>query len=171
MILFQLYSFVLPALTSGERKVALPMLLMVPVLFAGGVVFGYFLVLPAAISFLQNFNSSEFDILVQAKAYYSFVAITLLMLGILFQIPVAVLALTRLGLVTSAQLRRNYRYALLLIAIVAAILPGVDPVTMLILMVPMIGLYGLSILLAAWVERLQRRSAGRDALALDDSDA
>jgi sec-independent protein translocase protein TatC len=171
LILWQLYGFVLPAFNARERRVALPLMAMVPFLFVGGVLFGYFLVLPAAISFLQNFNSAEFDILVQAKAYYSFAAITLLMLGILFQIPVAVLALTRLGIVTSAQLRRNSRYALLLIAIIAAILPGVDPITMLILMVPMIALYGLSILLASWVERLQRRAAGREALALDDSDA
>jgi sec-independent protein translocase protein TatC len=137
--------------------VALPLMLLVPLLFVTGVAFGYFVVLPPAIHFLQTFNSDSFDVLLQARPYYSFVALTLAALGILFQIPVAVLALTRLGIVTPASLRRTRRYAIVLIAVVAMLLPGTDPVTTLLEMVPLIALYELSILLASWLERVRAR--------------
>ncbi len=121
---------------------------MVPVLFAIGVVFGYLIVLPAATSFLQNFNSDEFNVLVQAKDYYKFAALLLLAMGLVFQLPVGILALTRLGVVTVPMLRKNRRYAILVLAVVAAALPGVDPVTMLIELVPLVLLYEMSIQIA-----------------------
>lgn len=154
VILFQLYAFLLPAFSPRDRRVALPLMGMVPVLFAAGVAFGYYLVLPAAVGFLQNFNHGQFDALVQARPYYSFTLLTLAALGLLFQIPVGILALTRLGVITPRQLRKNRRYAIVAISIVAVLLPGVDPVTTLIEMVPMLILYELSILLAGWAERL-----------------
>jgi sec-independent protein translocase protein TatC len=157
LILYQAYAFVVPAISPRERRAALPLLLMVPVLFAAGVVFGYFLVLPAAIGFLQNFNTDEFNVLVQARDYYRFVAMTLVAMGVVFQVPVGILALTRLGVVTVAQLRRNRRYAYVAIAVVAMLLPGTDPVSMLIDMVPLLVLYESSILLSALFAR--RRSS------------
>jgi len=147
-----------------------PLMAMVPVLFLAGVVFAYFLVLPAAIGFLQNFNNDEFDVLVQAKSLYSFSVLTLIIMGVLFQMPVGILALTRLGVVTPAQLRHNWRYATVIIAVIAVLLPGTDPVTTCIEMVPMLLLYGLSILLAMWVERFDRRSAAREAPTLADNE-
>ena len=80
-------------------------MLMVPVLFLAGVAFGYFVVLPRAVAFLQNFNDDKFDILVQAQDYYRFAILFLAAIGLLFQIPVGVLAITRLGIVTPRQLR------------------------------------------------------------------
>lgn len=149
LILYQAYAFVVPAFTPQERRVALPLLLLVPVLFVCGVLFGYFLVLPAAVRFLQNFNTDEFNVLVQARDYYKFVAMTLMAMGLVFQVPVGILALTRLRVITVQQLRKNRRYALVAIAVVAMLLPGTDPVSMLIDMVPLIILYELSILLAS----------------------
>jgi sec-independent protein translocase protein TatC len=149
LILYQLYAFIVPAFTPQERRVAIPMLAMVPLLFITGVAFGYFLVLPAAVRFLQNFNADEFNVLVQARDYYRFTAVTLLATGIVFQIPVGILALTRLGVVTVAQLRRNRRYAIVICAVVAMLLPGTDPVSMLIEMAPLVVLFELSILLAS----------------------
>jgi sec-independent protein translocase protein TatC len=148
VILYQLYAFILPAFTPGERRVALPLLLMVPFLFIGGVVFGYYVVLPAALKFLLHFNTDQFRVEIRARDYYGFVSMTLIACGLLFQIPVGILGLNRLGIVTPRQLRKNRRYAILVIAVLAMLLPGVDPVTMLIEMVPMIVLYELSILLA-----------------------
>jgi sec-independent protein translocase protein TatC len=148
VLLYQLYAFILPAFTPGERRVAMPLLMMVPFLFIAGVVFGYYVVLPAALKFLLHFNTDQFRIEIRAKDYYGFVSMTLIACGLLFQIPVAILGLNRLGIVTPRQLRKNRRYAILVIAVVAMLLPGVDPVTMLIEMVPMIVLYELSILLA-----------------------
>jgi sec-independent protein translocase protein TatC len=150
VILYQLYAFILPAFSPRERKVAVPLLLMVPFLFIAGVVFGYFVVLPNAISFLQNFNDDQFNIQIRAREYYSFVAMSLLAVGLLFQVPVGILAVTRLGIITPAQLRKNRRYAILVIAIVAMLLPGTDPVTMLLSMAPLIVLFELSILLAVF---------------------
>ena len=97
VILFQIYAFIIPAFTREERRAAIPLLSLIPFLFCAGVAFGYFLVLPPAVRFLQNFNTDEFNVLVQAKDYYKFVALTLLSTGVVFQVPVGILALTRLG--------------------------------------------------------------------------
>jgi len=131
--------------------------LMVPVLFTAGVVCGYFIVLPAAVRFLQNFNSDSFNVLVQAKDYYRFVATTLGVLGLVFQVPVGILAATQAGLVTPLQLRKNRRYAVVLAAVVAAIAPG-DVVTMLLEMTPIIVLYELSILMVSALDRRRLRA-------------
>ncbi len=119
LLLYQLYAFILPAFTPRERKVALPLMLMVPFLFIAGVLFGYFVVLPPAVQFLQNFNSEQFNILVQASDYYKFAVLALIGLGLLFQMPVAILAAVKAGIVTVPQLRKNRRYAFLIIAVVA----------------------------------------------------
>jgi sec-independent protein translocase protein TatC len=148
LILYQLYAFVLPAFSPEERKVALPLMLMIPFLFIGGVLFGYYLVLPAAVRFLQNFNSDQFNILLQAKDYYKFAVLTLVASGIVFQVPVGVLALTRLGVVTPQFLTRNWRYAVLILTVIAVLLPGTDPVSTMIECIPLYLLYGLSIVLS-----------------------
>jgi sec-independent protein translocase protein TatC len=153
VILFQAYAFLLPAFSPRDRRIALPLMAMVPVLFVIGVAFGYALVLPAAVGFLQNFNQGQFDALIQARPYYGFTIMTLVAMGLLFQIPVGILALTRLGVITTRQLRKNRRYAIVAIAILAALLPGVDPVTTLIEMVPMLLLYEFGILLSSWTTR------------------
>jgi sec-independent protein translocase protein TatC len=160
IILFELYGFVLPAFSPSERRVALPLLLAIPCLFAVGVLFGYFVVLPAALRFFQNFNSSEFNVLVQAGPYYKFAATILLAMGLVFQVPVAVLAATRAGIVTPRQLRHNRRYAIVACAAVAAFLPG-DAITLLLETVPLYLLYEASILLASLVERAERRRERR----------
>jgi sec-independent protein translocase protein TatC len=148
VILYQLYAYVLPAFSARERRVILPFLLAVPFLFIAGVVFAYFVVIPAATQFLLNFNASDFNIEVRAREYYSFFALTCIAVGILFQIPIGVLAVTRLGIVTPERLARNRRYAVLIIAVVAMLLPGTDPVTILISMLPLVVLFELSLLLA-----------------------
>jgi sec-independent protein translocase protein TatC len=147
-VLFELYAFVLPAFSKRQQGMILPLLAMIPVLFVAGVAFGYFLVLPAAAKFLLNFNDSQFNVQVQAKQYYSFFAMTVLACGIVFQVPVGILAVTRLGIVKVEQLTKNRRYAYLVCAVVAAALPGVDPVSMVLEMAPLVVLYEISIVLA-----------------------
>lgn len=148
VLLYQAYAYVLPAFSDAERRVALPIMLLAPLLFAVGVAFAYFVVMPAAVKFLLGFNESQFNIQVRARDYYGFFSMTMLAGGIVFQLPLAILAVTRLGIVSVEQLSANRRYAYLAIAIVAAALPGVDPISMLIEMVPLLALYELSILLA-----------------------
>jgi sec-independent protein translocase protein TatC len=150
LILYQLYGFVLPALSPQERRAAVPLLTAVPFLFAAGVLFGYFVVLPAAVRFFVNFNSNEFNVLVQASQFYRFAATVLLAMGLVFQVPVLILGATRVGLVTPRQLRKNRRYAVVACAAVAALLPG-DAVTLVLETVPLYVLYEASILLATFV--------------------
>jgi sec-independent protein translocase protein TatC len=158
-LLYQAYAFVLPAFSRSERSIALPLMAMVPFLFIAGVVFAYYMVLPNAINFLQNFNDDQFDILLQAKDYYKFSITVLIAMGLCFQVPVGILACTRLGIVSVAQLRHSRRYSILGIAVIAMLLPGQDPVTMLSLMVPLYLLFEGSILLAWLIERRSPRVA------------
>jgi sec-independent protein translocase protein TatC len=162
IILYQLYAFVLPAFTPTERRIAVPLLLMVPVLFICGVVFCYFVVLEPATEFLLGFNEEEFTTAVRARDYYSFVALTTIAMGLLFQVPVAILALTRLGITTPEQLAQNRRFAILGCAVLAALLPTIDPLTMILEMVPLIILFELSILLARVIGR-PPEGLGREA--------
>ena len=158
-ILWELYAYVLPAFSPSEKRVVLPILLLFPFLFVGGIAFGYFAVMPAALHFLLGFNENQFNIQVRAGEYYSFFGMTMLACGLVFQLPMAILAVTRLGIVSVEQLTKNRRYAYLVIAIVAAALPGVDPVSMLIEMVPLLVLFELSILLARWFGRASEGAA------------
>lgn len=156
IVLYQAFAFLLPAFTPKERQLAVPLMFLGPVLFIAGVLFGYFVALERAVGFLQNFNDDNFDILIQAKDYYRFSVLFLAAIGLMFQIPLVVLAVTRLGIVSVPQLRKNRGYVLLAIAILAAVAtPTPDPVTMLLTMAPLVILFELSILLAAWLNRIR----------------
>jgi sec-independent protein translocase protein TatC len=149
VILYQLYAFVLPAFSPHERRVATPLLLMVPVLFITGVVFCYFVVLTPALDFLLNFNADEFNTQVRARDYYSFVTLLMLAMGLGFQIPVGVLAACKLGVTSAEKLRRSRRYAIVAIVVLASLLPTLDPVTLILESIPLYLLFELSILMAA----------------------
>jgi sec-independent protein translocase protein TatC len=157
VILYELYAFVIPAFSPRERRVATPMLAIAPLLFVAGLVFGYLVVLPGAVGFLQNFNASSFDALVQARSYYQFVLFTMLATGIFFQIPVAVIGLNQMGILSTRQLREHRRYAIVAIVALAMLLPGPDPVTTLLELIPMLILFELSIIVATVLERRGRR--------------
>jgi sec-independent protein translocase protein TatC len=161
LILYETYGFLFPAISPDQQRIARSLVLSTPLLFAAGVMFGYFVVLPAALHFLQNFNSGEFNVLVQANQYYHFAAVLLLAMGLVFQVPVAILAATRSRLVTVRQLRQNRRYAILACGLIACFLPG-DAVTLLLETVPLYLLFEFGLLLASIIER---RSARNPALA------
>jgi sec-independent protein translocase protein TatC len=151
VILYQLYAFLLPAFSPTEKRVALPLMLLVPVLFIAGVVFCYFVVLTPAMKFLLNFNADEFNTQVRARDYYSFVTLLMLAMGLGFQIPVGILVACKLRITSPDQLRRGRRYAALVIVVLAALLPTIDPLSLILESIPMYLLYELSILLAsAW---------------------
>jgi sec-independent protein translocase protein TatC len=158
LVLYELFGFLLPALNPTERRAVTPLLLSVPLLFAAGVAFGYFIVLPAAVRFFVNFNSGEFNNLVQANQFYKFAATILLAMGVVFQAPVMIIGATRTGIVTVAQLRRSRRYAIVACAAVAAFLPG-DFITLLLETAPLYLLFEVSILLAAALDRATARRA------------
>jgi sec-independent protein translocase protein TatC len=160
VLLYQAYAFLLPALKPMEKRVVLPFLILVPALFIAGVVFSYFVVAPAAAKFLLNFNETQFNIQVRASDYYGFLLTTLLAMGLVFQIPMGVVAVTRLGIVTPKQIGQNRRYAYLILVIIAMLLPGTDPVTMLIEATPLVLLFEFSLVLARLLGTpSERRSA------------
>jgi sec-independent protein translocase protein TatC len=160
----QAHAFLMPAFNPVQRRSMRPLTLAIPPLFVAGVAFGYFVVLPAAVRFLQNFNSAKFNVMVQASQYYKFAATTLLAMGLLFQVPVLILAIARAGVITPRQLRRNRRYAIAACALVAAALPG-DAITMLLETAPLYLLFEISVLFAGIAERRARQSSGRVAAA------
>jgi sec-independent protein translocase protein TatC len=123
------------------------------------------------VEFLQNFNDDSFDILLQAKDFFKFAVFFLAGIGVLFQIPVGVLAVTRLGIFTPKQLASNRGYVILGIAVVAAVAtPTPDPVTMTLAMAPLIVLFELSILLARWIDRIKPPDAEDEDEDEDDED-
>lgn len=166
LIIYQGYAFVIPALTPKERRVALPVMSAAPALFLAGVVFAYLIVLPPAVHFLQGYNASKFQILVQAKAYYTFEIFTMLGIGLAFQLPIGLLALQQLGVINSRTLVRQWRYATVIIAVIAAAMPGADPVTTGLETLPLVLLYLASIVL---LKIADRRAAARAAAELTDS--
>lgn len=165
ILLLQAYSFFMPALEPSARRRTRPLLVAIPGLFLAGVAFGYFVVLPAAVHFLQNFNSGQFDVLVQASPYYSFAAKLLLAMGIVFEVPVLVVAVTQGGAINTRQLRHGRRYAVAACAAVGAFLPG-DAMTMLLETVPLYVLFELGIAISALLDR--RRAAAARAVRLAD---
>jgi sec-independent protein translocase protein TatC len=149
VILYELYAFLMPAFSPAERRVAAPLLMLVPLLFITGVVFCYFVILTPAMKFLLNFNADQFNTQVRARDYYGFITMLMLAMGLAFQVPVGILAACKLRLTTPEQLRRGRRYAIVVTVVLAALLPTIDPLSLILEAVPMYALYELSILLAA----------------------
>jgi sec-independent protein translocase protein TatC len=119
------------------------------------------------VRFLQGYNSQHFDILVQAKTYYSFEIFTMLGIGLAFQLPLGLLGLQQIGAINASTLTRNWRYATVIIAVIAAAMPGVDPVTTGLEMAPLVVLFLASIVL---LKIADRRAASRAAAELAQAD-
>lgn len=163
VLIYEGYAFVIPALNPNERRIAVPLMIWAPILFIAGVVFAYKIVLPPAVRFLQGYNSQNFDILVQAKTYYTFEILTMLGIGLAFQVPIGLLALQRTGAISASTLTRNWRYATVIMAVIAAAMPGADPVTTGLEMAPLVVLYLASIVM---LKIADRRAAARAAAEL-----
>ncbi len=153
VLVFNCYRFLSPALSSAQRRRMRPILLLAPALFCSGVAFCYLLILGPSVHFLLGMGESSFDVSLRAQDYYSFATMTMLGMGLMFCFPLVVTALGQLGVVTSAQLRRNRRIAVVLMVVVAALLPTADPVSLIIETLPLIGLFELSIMLVWLGER------------------
>jgi sec-independent protein translocase protein TatC len=162
VILWQFWGFFAPAVDQRQERRVLYFVFFAAGLLAGGIVFGYFVALPAAVHYLTNFDSKEFNIQIRARDYYSFTTMVLLAMGIVFELPVFVLSLVRLGILSTRQLRSNRRMGYFVIACVGVALPGVDPITTVIEIVPLWVLYEGSIWLSVLMER--REPAPSEAL-------
>ena len=158
VVLYQLWAFLAPAMEEHAQRIIAGFVAFATALFAGGVAFGYFVVLPRAIDFLTSFNSELFDIQIRANYYFSFVSLALVGLGLVFEMPIFILALVRLQILSAERLRRNRRMGIFIVVLVAVLLPTVDPVSLAFEVVPMLVLFELSIWLASVMERRWARA-------------
>jgi sec-independent protein translocase protein TatC len=158
ILLWQVWSFLAPALEAGTQRILTVFVILATALFASGVAFCYIIVLPKALKFLLSFNEDLYDIQVRASYYLTFVAMTLLAMGLAFQMPIFILALVRLGVLSSAKLRRNRRIGMVLMLAFAILLPTVDPVSLAFELIPLLILFELSIWLSVFMERRWERS-------------
>jgi sec-independent protein translocase protein TatC len=165
VLIYEAYAFVIPALSRDERRVAVPVMVAAPALFIAGVVFAFVIVLPPAVHFLQGYNHEQFDVLVQAKAYYSFQIVTMLAIGLAFQLPLGLLALHRIGVINGSTLTRHWRYATVIIAVIAAAMPGADPVTTGLETLPLVILFLASIVMLKIADRRAAARAAAEARA------
>ncbi len=169
VLLYQLYSYVVPAIGEQTRRRMMVVVGGVSALFIAGVFFVYFLVLPVALQWLLGFAGDDFQVALRANEYFSFALTLMFAGGLVFEVPVAMLALARMGLVSAQQFRTGWRVAIVAIALVAAILPGGDPFSMLMLMVPQVILYAVGIWLAGVFGRPAPWAAGDVATGATDT--
>ena len=165
VILSQLWSFLAPALDAAAERRILLLAAFGLVLGTAGLAFGYGILLPRAVHWLTGYDTSHFRLLLRASSYYSFVVSVLLGVVCVFETPLVVLALVDLGVLSSARLRRNRRKGYFFVAVAALALPGPDPVTTLLELLPMWALFEGSIWLAVFDERRAARLAAVGAQA------
>ena len=163
MILYQIWLFVSPALEVKEKRFVYFFIPGAFVLFLTGLTFAWYVLVPAAIAFLANFMPTIFNAEWTAREYIGFTTTFLLWIGVSFEMPLVIYLIARAGIVGPRTLREQWRIAIVSIAVIAAaVTPSIDPVTMLLTMLPLTLLYGLSILLAIIGERqFQRTMAER----------
>jgi sec-independent protein translocase protein TatC len=161
---YHLWRFLLPALYQHERRIAVPLISAMVLLFIGGVALSFFVVLPLTLRFLLGLQAGSLTPMITATEYFGFAATMSLMFGVVFELPIAIIALTVLGVVTPAFLIRFRKHALILCLVAAAfITPGGDPASMLALAVPLYLLYEVSVVASSVVyRRRQRRTLQED---------
>jgi sec-independent protein translocase protein TatC len=161
VVFWQIWAFLAPAFEEHRQRSMALLVAFATLLSLGGVAFGYFVILKPAIHFLTNFDSAHYRIQIRARDYYRFVSFVLLGVALAFEVPVFVLALVRLRILTAAKLRSTWRMGVFVMTVIGVALPGVDPVSTTLSVVPLVGLYLLSIGLASFLEPRWRSETGR----------
>jgi sec-independent protein translocase protein TatC len=153
VVLYQMWAFLAPAFDRSTQRVVVALTGVAALLAAGGLAFGYIVALPAAVHFLTHYDEPHYTIFIRARDYYGFASLVLLAVSVVFEVPLVVLGMVRVGFVSAQTLRRKWRHGLVAMAALAVALPGVDPVTTTFEMVPLMLLYGVTLALAPLVER------------------
>jgi sec-independent protein translocase protein TatC len=156
VVLWQLWSFFAPAFHEKTQRTVAGLVAFATALLAAGIAFGYFVALPAAVHFLTNFDHAHYNIQIRAKDYYSFTSIVLLAVAVVFEVPIVILGLVRIGVLSSARLRKNRRLGYVIMAAIAVALPGVDPITTTFEMIPLLVLFEGSIWMSMFFEKRWR---------------
>ena len=156
-LLYQVWAFISPGLYRNEKSYAAPFIFFGTLFFVSGAAFGHYYLFPLSFSFLGTFGGEDIKFMPRVSEYYSFYSWFLLALGIVFQLPVVIFVLARIGLVNATFLLRHFKWAVLGSFIVAAVVtPTPDMVTQTLLAMPMIGLYLLGVLVAALFGKKRR---------------
>jgi sec-independent protein translocase protein TatC len=163
VITYEILMFILPGLTRKEARLVLASLPAVTLLFITGVAFAWFILLPPALGFLEGFQPTLFKPEWTADLYLGFVTSLVFWMGVAFQTPLIFFVVALLGMVSARTLVKNWRIAVVGSAIAAALItPTVDPVNMMLVVAPLLALYGLSILLVLAGSRISRRNPAKD---------
>jgi sec-independent protein translocase protein TatC len=152
VVFWQIWAFLAPAFEEQRQRSMVLLVAFATVLGLGGVAFGYWVILTPAIHFLTNYDSPHYTIMIRARDYYRFVGFVLLGVALAFEVPVFVLALVRLRILSAAKLRSTWRVGVFVMTVIGVLLPGVDPVSTILSVIPLVALYVLSIGLATFLE-------------------
>jgi len=159
-ILYQLWAFIAPGLMPRERRYIKAIVAFSSFCFLAGIAFAYFLMLPAALTFFAGFGSPDIANNIAISEYMSFVISVMLAAGVVFELPMVSWFLSKLGILTPAFMRRYRRHSIVIIFILAAVLtPGTDPVSMILLAIPLLVLYEISIWISAWAGRTRNQAS------------
>lgn len=153
IVLWQLWAFLAPALNPRTQRSIATFVVFAGALMVVGIVFGDRVALPAALKFLTNYDNSVYNVQIRAADYISFAVLVLAACGAVFELPIAVLGLVRVGALSSQKLRRNRRVGYLIVCVIGVALPGVDPITTIVETIPLLLLFEASIWIAAFFEK------------------
>ncbi|HEN20604.1 MAG TPA: twin-arginine translocase subunit TatC [Desulfobacteraceae bacterium] len=158
VIFYELWMFIAPGLYRKEKAFVIPFVLISSILFAGGALFGFYVVFPFGFKFFIGFSNEYVKALPSVKQYFSFSIKLLFAFGLIFELPVVIYFLTKMGLITADFLRRKRKYSILLIFIAASILTPPDVITQLMMAGPLIVLYEIGILVSKFAGRKKAES-------------
>lgn len=167
VVFYQFLRFVLPGLYSKERRVIFTLIPGAFLLMCGGVAFGYFVVLPFALKYLLTFGSMRIEPMLSVHKYIGFVSTTLLILGCIFELPLVMVGLTKLGIVTPKFLRKNRKYAIVVAVALGAVLTPPDIFTQLLMAGPLILLYEASIWISYLFWRKKKKDKEKESMMQD----
>jgi sec-independent protein translocase protein TatC len=153
IVLWQVWAFMAPAMEERSQRIISAFVVFAAVMLVAGILFGYYVALPSALHFLTSFDSAHYAIELRARDYYGFTTLVLFAMAIVFELPLFILALVRLRIVSTTKLRKGWRTGIVAVAALAVALPGVDPVTTLLELAPLLVLYFGSIWLAVLCEK------------------
>lgn len=151
IVFWQIWLFVAPGLYKNEKKIILPFVFFGTIMFALGALFAYYIIFPFMIKYILMFGNDMFDANISIESYVSFFIRVVLGFGIAFELPVLAYFLAKVGLITDATLKGFFKYAVVLIFIIAAIITPPDPFSQLLMAIPLVILYGFAILIAHFV--------------------
>jgi sec-independent protein translocase protein TatC len=161
-VLYQVWAFVAPGLYKHEKRYVIPFVFLGSLFFSIGILFGYFIAIPIGFKFLLGYATDFIKPMPSMKEYLSFSIKFLLAFGLVFEFPVVLLLLTKIGVIDSKKLARQRKYAILLIFIFAAVITPPDVISQVLLALPLIGLYEISILLAKFFGKRSSSSSSLD---------